>query len=75
MQTMKKFFLYFIMLVALYLIVELLLYVCMRDNYKKATDYETTISETEISIFNTEDDLTKMSLLAGALLGGYAILP
>lgn len=50
MARMKKFFLYFIMFIGLYLIIDLLTFVCMKDNYKDITNYEIKTNSPKIEI-------------------------
>lgn len=50
MTRMKKFFLYFILFIALYLFVNLLTYVCMNDSYKDITNYEILFTSPQVEI-------------------------
>lgn len=50
METLKKFFIYFLIFIALYLIIEFLIFAAMKDNYRDITNYEIKSETSEIVV-------------------------
>ena len=59
MQRMKTFFIYLILFIAMYLIVDLLVYFSTKDNYKDLTNYEVTFSSPKVNIIEYKATYSK----------------